>query len=445
MSDVSDNSSATGHRERLRQRFLARESSALDEAALLELLLSYAIPRRDVRPLAESLLATFGSAAAVLSAPSEALLKVPGLKDHSLALVKLAHELKTLPDCAPSSTAASKAPVSAVPETVPTDPEAAPAADALSDDDDAPSTAGLVAEPGEDGKLKRTEQPKLQVSNGYSFDPAQNARLLTHIAEHPEVRRFTRRELMEGLGLSEGQVEGLTSIAAALGLVAPVTAVLTPFGSLVTRHDLFLDTTTTLEFCHFLGAGNPRNLVWHTVFSDLLHDERPTDQAGWSARLRERFSSRFSDKSLVKHVASEVRFVVDAYTVKNLKKLHLLYETPEQTYTLRRYTALQPLSLAAMIYWIGERQQARLVSVDRLHTEPTSPSRLFGLDSSSLRGMIEQLHQKGWIRYEVRHGLDQVRLSDGFGAMDFLAAAYEGREPVPVTVGPTAEPEPYLL
>jgi hypothetical protein len=152
--------------------------------------------------------------------------------------------------------------------------------------------------------------------------------------------------------------------------------------------------------------------------------------------LREKLAGQYSDRSLVKHIAGEVRFVVDAYTVKNFKKLNLIYETPDKTLALRRYTALQPLTLAAMIYWIGKQHEARLVSFEEIQAAPGSPGRIFGLDASSMRLMVETLHQRGWIRYEVRHGLDQVRLIDGFEPLEFLAAGYENREPEP-----TAKPD----
>ena len=48
-----------GHRERLRARFLAAGSDALPDYELLELVLFGAIPRRDVKPLAKSLLERF--------------------------------------------------------------------------------------------------------------------------------------------------------------------------------------------------------------------------------------------------------------------------------------------------------------------------------------------------------------------------------------------------
>jgi hypothetical protein len=43
--------------------------------------------------------------------------------------------------------------------------------------------------------------------------------------------------------------------------------------------------------------------------------------------------------------------------------------------------------------------------------------------------MVETLHQRDWVRYEVRHGLNQVRLHEGYNSLEFLAAAYENRVP----------------
>lgn len=57
-----------GHRERLRERFMKSGADALNDYELLEVLLFMAIPRRDVKPLAKSLITTFGSFAEVISA-----------------------------------------------------------------------------------------------------------------------------------------------------------------------------------------------------------------------------------------------------------------------------------------------------------------------------------------------------------------------------------------
>jgi DNA repair protein RadC len=65
----------------------AADGSRSDEATL-ELLLTYAIPRRDVRTLAEQLIARFGSLSSVLSASAEELCRVDGIKLPTAALLK---------------------------------------------------------------------------------------------------------------------------------------------------------------------------------------------------------------------------------------------------------------------------------------------------------------------------------------------------------------------
>jgi len=78
-----------GHRQRLRERFLAGEENSRTEKALLELLLTYAIPQKDVQLLAHKLIEEFGSLPAVLAAPYEALCRLDGIKSNTVALLKL--------------------------------------------------------------------------------------------------------------------------------------------------------------------------------------------------------------------------------------------------------------------------------------------------------------------------------------------------------------------
>ena len=78
-----------GHRQRLRGRFLKGGAAALQDYELLELLLTYARPRADVKPLAKALLNHFGSFTRVLDVPPEALMEVAGLKESSATLIRL--------------------------------------------------------------------------------------------------------------------------------------------------------------------------------------------------------------------------------------------------------------------------------------------------------------------------------------------------------------------
>ncbi|MBO5952931.1 MAG: DNA repair protein RadC [Oscillospiraceae bacterium] len=68
-----------GHRQRLKNRFLAEGLDSFEEVHALELLLFYAVPRKDTKPLARALLDHFGSLAPVLEATAEELEMVPGV------------------------------------------------------------------------------------------------------------------------------------------------------------------------------------------------------------------------------------------------------------------------------------------------------------------------------------------------------------------------------
>jgi len=81
-----------GHRERTREEFLARPDSFPDHR-LLEVLLFFSNPRRDTNPLAHLLMERFGSLAGVLDALPDELLKVPGVGEYTVALLKTAKEV----------------------------------------------------------------------------------------------------------------------------------------------------------------------------------------------------------------------------------------------------------------------------------------------------------------------------------------------------------------
>jgi DNA repair protein RadC len=85
--------STTGHRQRLRERFLAEEPRALTEESLAELLLTFAIPRSDVQSLAHALLARFGSLKALFEASPEALRQVKGVGENTVVLLRLVGRL----------------------------------------------------------------------------------------------------------------------------------------------------------------------------------------------------------------------------------------------------------------------------------------------------------------------------------------------------------------
>ena len=82
-----------GHREKMRLRFLTTELEGFADHEALELLLYYAIPRRDTNPIAHALMERYGSLSAVLNAPAEDLQKVEGIGESAAVLLRLVSQL----------------------------------------------------------------------------------------------------------------------------------------------------------------------------------------------------------------------------------------------------------------------------------------------------------------------------------------------------------------
>ena len=78
-----------GHRERMKKRFLRYGLDNFDDHNVLELFLFYAIPRRDVNPIAHCLIKTFGGLTNVFDASIEELVRIPGMTESAAALIRL--------------------------------------------------------------------------------------------------------------------------------------------------------------------------------------------------------------------------------------------------------------------------------------------------------------------------------------------------------------------
>jgi DNA repair protein RadC len=77
-----------GHRQRLRRKLLDKGPDSLADYELLELLLALALPRIDVKPLAKTLIKTFGGFAGAIAAEPTALASIKGMGDGAIAGLK---------------------------------------------------------------------------------------------------------------------------------------------------------------------------------------------------------------------------------------------------------------------------------------------------------------------------------------------------------------------
>ena len=84
---------ARGHRKRLKDRFRKSSLEGFHDYEALELLLTYAIPRRDVKPLAKELIRRFGGLKGVFEARVDALQEVRGVGESAALLLTLLKEM----------------------------------------------------------------------------------------------------------------------------------------------------------------------------------------------------------------------------------------------------------------------------------------------------------------------------------------------------------------
>lgn len=82
-----------GHRSRLRENYIQNGIEGMADHQVLELLLTYALPRVDVNPLAHRLLDRFGSLEQVLSAKPDQLRQVQGVGESAAVFLSLLGEV----------------------------------------------------------------------------------------------------------------------------------------------------------------------------------------------------------------------------------------------------------------------------------------------------------------------------------------------------------------
>jgi len=77
-----------GHRARLRERFIKTGGQGLADYEVIELLLTFAVPRRDTKPIAKELFRRFKNIQSIMEAPLEELTKVTGVGENAAFLIK---------------------------------------------------------------------------------------------------------------------------------------------------------------------------------------------------------------------------------------------------------------------------------------------------------------------------------------------------------------------
>ena len=85
-----------GHRQRIKEKYKKSGIKGWLDYEVLELALSYAVPRKDTKPVAKALLSRFKTINAVLDADTKELSQINGISDHAALFIKLLKEIAVL-------------------------------------------------------------------------------------------------------------------------------------------------------------------------------------------------------------------------------------------------------------------------------------------------------------------------------------------------------------
>ncbi len=77
------------HRKRMRAAFLKTDIDSVPDRSMLEMLLFYAVPRKDTAPIADRLMEKYGSVKNVLDAPYEELKNIEGMGESSALMMSI--------------------------------------------------------------------------------------------------------------------------------------------------------------------------------------------------------------------------------------------------------------------------------------------------------------------------------------------------------------------
>ena len=247
---------------------------------------------------------------------------------------------------------------------------------------------------------------KLQLSNGYYLRFEHLSRLLHYVVSKPETSRFPKKELTSALGMSPRMIENLTSYGVALGILTRRSCKSTELGKLIDKENPFFDKDEALWFLHYTIASDKKYVVWNRLINFVF----PKESKVTSEVARRYFSDlngHFSEKSLKKHLAKEIRVLFNAYTEQKFSHLGYINKLSEKVYQLNQSVQVPDLCILASCYLYRDRyaEGATGVEIEHLVKKENSPGRVFHISEHQLRLALERLHRERRISIESRANL----------------------------------------
>ncbi len=269
---------------------------------------------------------------------------------------------------------------------------------------------------------------KLQLTNGFSVDFTQIARMLDFSIQHQDEGRIPVEVYTTGIGLSDRRVKNLGSIAGALMLLRSMVLTPTKLGKVIHRYDPYFDDLGTLWLLHYAVSSEKRYVVWNRLVNQVIPENNRFSTA-IARPYYDDLAQFYSEGSINQHLRKEIGRVWDAYTEQSFAHLDYLWAESDQIYILGDCVPVPPSIFLAAVLLYRERYTPRAATLDVpiLASAPNSPGRAFALTQRQSRDLLEQVKGRGSVYVESRADLDQVRFRSDLGFLDVMRQYYEGR------------------
>lgn len=215
-----------------------------------------------------------------------------------------------------------------------------------------------------------------------------------------------------------------------MGLIRPVTYLQTEFGSVISSHDPFFEDVNSLWLLHYRLSFIERWVCWNIMSNDVF----PKLSKFTRDDIQSKFSflnSYYTDKMIKKGLHQELTSLLKSYTEEEFRRLLLLDQQNVQFIINQDHAPLDDMTFLAALCLYRENYfpTSPAIEIQSVIHDRNSPGRIFLLQESDARNILERLNIKKHIFLETNADLDQVRFRDDMKSVDVIRKYYlEGRQ-----------------
>ena len=269
---------------------------------------------------------------------------------------------------------------------------------------------------------------KLQFTNGYRPRFDQISRIMQYLLTQDNRAKISHKEIIDGLGIPDKQIENLTSMMTGFGLVQPRTSKLTPFGKIIIQKDPYFEKIETLWIIHYITSSNPEWVVWHRIVNEVIPSRDTYTVDSISDTYFTDLAASFSERTYSEKLPKEVGAVFAGYARSELARLGIVTQEDGRNYKRGNPEAIPTLAFLFCLLNYRDRTSpgSSAINVANICTSENCPGRVLNIPEYQVRAILEELHTSGHLRLEQFGNLDQVRFPETLTQESVLTLLYGG-------------------